>query len=226
MKNAWFNWVRYGVAGVFGMRKRCAMNEECSMLNAQSSKGKRTGASTGARWSGRVAAVVAAAVLCVAGAGSSAWGAFWDSWFGGGEKTVEAAEAVEGVADGAATAELVGEGRGAEGDNALDGLKTPKGSVRAAGDIHLFTNTVNGVSYTYSTLLNNNTPIPPINMPEQSYPVSKVSVRCRYNKTAGGATVSVTIGGNPFGTSKTHNSNSTTTLDFEGAEPNPPQAPL
>ena len=73
MKNAWFNWVRYGVAGVFGMRKRCAMNEECSMLNAQSSKGKRTGASNGARWSGRVAAVVVAA-LCLAGAGSSAWG--------------------------------------------------------------------------------------------------------------------------------------------------------
>ena len=63
----------------------------------------------------RAAAVAAVAGGMWLGCGlESAWGAFWDSWFGGGEKTVETVEAVETVADGAATAEPVGtRGRGA-----------------------------------------------------------------------------------------------------------------
>ena len=59
-------------------------------------------------------AAVAGGMWLLGGGLNSAWGAFWDSWFGGGEKTVETVEAVETVADGAATAEPVGtRGRGA-----------------------------------------------------------------------------------------------------------------
>ena len=59
------------------------MNEECSMINAQSSKGNRRGTSRGAsaRWSGRGAAVAVAA-LCLVGAGSSAWGAISENFEG------------------------------------------------------------------------------------------------------------------------------------------------
>ena len=66
--------------------------------------------------------------------------------------------------------------------------------------------------------LNNGSAIPSINIEEQDYPVKKVSVTCRYNKTAGGFTVSVTVGGKAFGSPQTLNENTTTTFEFEGED--------
>lgn len=79
----------------------------------------------------------------------------------------------------------------------------------AEGDTHDFAQTL-------SQLLNNNAAIASITIDEQDYPVKKVTVSGSYNKTAGGATVSVTVGGETFGEAQTHNANSSFAFDYEG----------
>lgn len=56
-----------------------------------------------------------------------------------------------------------------------------------------------------------------VTVDEQSYSVKTVKVTVKYNNTAGGATVSVKVGGVPFGKAQTINSNSTKVFTYEGA---------
>ena len=90
---------------------------------------KRSNGQTGLRgrrfaapWARAAAVAAVAGGMWLGGGLTSAWGAFWDSWFGGEKgKTVEAVEAVETVADGTATAEPAGAmGRGARAISASD----------------------------------------------------------------------------------------------------------
>lgn len=69
------------------------------------------------------------------------------------------------------------------------------------------------MSITQQTSLNNLATIPSINIPAQSYTVAKITMVVRYNKTAGGATATATIGTTNLG-SKTHNANSTVTWEW------------
>ena len=110
----------------------------------------------GARRAGKWArwGAVAVVALCVAGAENSAWGAFWDSWFGGGEKTVEAVEAVEGVADGTATAKPVGEGKGAARADPGDSIYT-SGTPSFGSSYSYGNKTLNSVAWYFSTCGNN-----------------------------------------------------------------------
>lgn len=80
----------------------------------------------------------------------------------------------------------------------------------AEGDTHDFAQTL-------SQLLNNNATIADVTVAEQSYSVKTVKVTVNYNKTAGGATVSVKVGGVTFGSAQTMNNNSTKTFTYEGA---------
>ena len=80
----------------------------------------------------------------------------------------------------------------------------------AEGDEH--TNT----DVAFSKSLNYNASIDDIVISDPGYPVKKIVANCRYNKEAGGVTISITIGGNSFGTSQTHNANSTVNLEFTG----------
>lgn len=56
-----------------------------------------------------------------------------------------------------------------------------------------------------------------VTVAEQSYSVKTVKVTVKYNNTAGGATVSVKVGGVTFGKAQTINSNSTKVFTYEGA---------
>ena len=80
----------------------------------------------------------------------------------------------------------------------------------AENDTHDFTQTL-------SQLLNNNASIADVTVAEQSYTVKSVIVTVNYNKTAGGATVSVKVGGTTFGSAQTINSSTTTTFTYNGA---------
>ena len=80
----------------------------------------------------------------------------------------------------------------------------------AENDTHDFTQTL-------SQLLNNNASIADVTVAEQSYTVKSVIVTVVYNKTAGGATVSVKVGGTTFGSPQTMNSNMTKTFTYNGA---------
>lgn len=79
----------------------------------------------------------------------------------------------------------------------------------AEGDEHTFTSDVK-----FEKLLNNSAAINDVTISDPGYPVKKIIVNCRYNKTAGGVTISVKIGGETFASSKTHNSNSTVDIEF------------
>ena len=78
----------------------------------------------------------------------------------------------------------------------------------AEGDTHDFTQTL-------SQLLNNNATISSITIPEQSYAIKEVKITCKYNKTAGGVTMTVSVGGTSWGNA-THNQNTTSTYSFTG----------
>lgn len=78
----------------------------------------------------------------------------------------------------------------------------------AEGDTHDF-------SQSLSQLLNNNATISSITIAEQSYAVKEVKVTCGYNKTAGGVTMTVSVGGTSWG-NQTHNKNATSTYSFTG----------
>lgn len=80
----------------------------------------------------------------------------------------------------------------------------------AEGDEH--TNT----DVAFSKSLNYNASIDDIVISDPGYPVKKIVANCRYNKAAGGVTISITIGGNSFGTSQTHNADSIVNLEFTG----------
>ena len=69
------------------------------------------------------------------------------------------------------------------------------------------------MSISQQTNLNNLATIPSINIAAQSYTVSKIAMSVRYNKTAGGATATPTIGSTVL-ESKTHNANSTVTWEW------------
>ena len=76
------------------------------------------------------------------------------------------------------------------------------------GDEHEYTDVA------FSQLLNNSATISDVTITDPGYPVKKIVANCRYNKTVGGVTISITIGGNSFGTNQTHNANSTVDLNF------------
>ena len=78
----------------------------------------------------------------------------------------------------------------------------------AEGDEH----TVTDVNF--EKLLNNSAQINDVTISDPGYPIKKIIVNCRYNKTAGGVTISIKIGGKTFASSKTHNSNSTVNIEF------------
>ena len=79
------------------------------------------------------------------------------------------------------------------------------------GDTHDF-------SQSLSQLLNNNASIPSIDIAQQSYPVKKVVVSYRYNKTITNAvTVSVSVGGNSWGSKNVVGTGlNYSTLEFSG----------
>lgn len=79
--------------------------------------------------------------------------------------------------------------------------------VNAAESTHTFTDVA------FSKLLNNNATIASVSVPEQSYSVSKIVANVRYNKTAGGVTITPTIGTTVL-ESQTHNANSTVDLTW------------
>lgn len=76
------------------------------------------------------------------------------------------------------------------------------------GDVHDFTQNL-------SQLLNNNASISSITIAEQSYAIKTVKIFSDYNKTAGGVTMEVFVGGTSWGT-VTHNSNAEKTSTFSG----------
>lgn len=81
----------------------------------------------------------------------------------------------------------------------------------ADGDEHNF-------SQTLSQLLNNNASIPSIDIAAQSYPVKKIVVSYRYNKTIKNAvTVEVSVGGTSWGSESVNGTGSNySTLEFSG----------
>jgi len=86
------------------------------------------------------------------------------------------------------------------------------GSVSAwaeEGDVH-------DMSITQSTQLNDNASIPTINIDEQDYPVKKVTINYRHNKSiTNPVTIEVTVGGTSWGT-KNITGNTTADVVFEG----------
>ena len=72
----------------------------------------------------------------------------------------------------------------------------------------------------FSQLLNNNADITSINIPEQAYPVKKVILSYRYNKTIENAvTVSVSVNGHSWGAQNVVGTGSTyTTMEFSGED--------
>ena len=83
-------------------------------------------------------------------------------------------------------------------------------------------NDTHDFSQSISQVLNNEADIPGVSLTygptgDYNYPVKEVRVTCVYNKTAGGATISVSVGGTAFGSPQTHNAKNTTTLIFTGA---------
>lgn len=78
----------------------------------------------------------------------------------------------------------------------------------AEGDTHNF-------SQSLSQLLNNNASVASIEIAEQSYAIKTVKITSDYNKTAGGVTMEVFVGGISWGTA-THNSNAEKTFTFNG----------
>ena len=78
----------------------------------------------------------------------------------------------------------------------------------AEGDKHTFTNVA------FSKLLNNSATISDVTISDPGYPVKTIIVNCRYNKTAGGVTISIKIGGKTFASSKTHNTDNTVDVEF------------
>ena len=77
----------------------------------------------------------------------------------------------------------------------------------AEGDTHEFTDIA------FSKLLNNNASIDSVEIAQQSYTVKTIAANVKYNKSAGGVTVTPTIGSTVLAP-KTHNSNSTTNLTW------------
>lgn len=86
-----------------------------------------------------------------------------------------------------------------------------RGQTRSEGDTHEF-------SQSLSQLLNDNASIPSINIEAQSYPVKKVTISYRYNKTIENAvTMAVSVNGVSWGTEySTGTGSNYTTVDFEG----------
>ena len=78
----------------------------------------------------------------------------------------------------------------------------------AEGDTHDFPQSL-------SQLLNNNASVASIEIAEQSYTIKTVKITSDYNKTAGGVTMEVFVGGISWGTA-THNSNAEKTFTFSG----------
>ena len=74
----------------------------------------------------------------------------------------------------------------------------------AEGDTH-------DMSISFSKLLNNNAKIDPVTIPAQTYTVAQIKMNVGYNKTAGGVTVTPTIGSTKLA-AKTHNAKSTVDL--------------
>ena len=85
------------------------------------------------------------------------------------------------------------------------------GQTKGEGDTHEF-------SQTLSQLLNNSATIAPINIAAQSYPIKKVTVHYRYNKTITNAvTIEVSVGGVSWGTQNSTGTGSNyTNAVFEG----------
>lgn len=91
-------------------------------------------------------------------------------------------------------------------------LAVPLGMRGAEGDTH-------PMGITQSTLLNNGASIPSINIDAQDYPVSKVTINWRYNKTIQDAvTMEVVVGGVSWGTQSTGSGTGSNYVDteFEG----------
>ena len=78
----------------------------------------------------------------------------------------------------------------------------------AEGDTHNFPQSL-------SQLLNNKASVASIEIAEQSYAIKTVKITSDYNKTAGGVTMEVFVGGISWGTA-THNSNAEKTFTFNG----------
>ena len=89
------------------------------------------------------------------------------------------------------------------------------GQVWAVEDeVHKF----NSSNETREVGLNNDAAIPAIEIAAPAYPVKKVAVNCKYNKSGlPGVTISVTVGGEAFGDSYTFNTKETKTINFTGA---------
>ena len=66
-------------------------------------------------------------------------------------------------------------------------------------------------------LLNYSATISDINVSDPGYPIKSFAFNCKYNKTAGGVTISVSIGGEAFG-SVTFNESTTKTVYINGSE--------
>ena len=89
------------------------------------------------------------------------------------------------------------------------------GQMWAAEDeVHKF----NSSNETREVGLNNDAAIPAIEIAAPAYPVKKVAVNCKYNKSGlPGVTISVTVGGEAFGESYTFDEKTTKTVNFEGS---------
>ena len=87
-------------------------------------------------------------------------------------------------------------------------LTVTTNALGAEGEEHTFTDVK------FEKLLNNNATISDVTISDPGYPVKTIIVNCRYNKTAGGVTISIKIGGKMFASSKTHNSNGTVDIEF------------
>lgn len=69
----------------------------------------------------------------------------------------------------------------------------------------------------FSQLLNGGVSISDVKITNPGYAISKVVLNCNYNKTAGGVTISVTVGGKSFGSSVTFNEKATKDISFTDA---------
>ncbi|MCQ2112307.1 MAG: hypothetical protein MJY95_03075 [Bacteroidaceae bacterium] len=81
----------------------------------------------------------------------------------------------------------------------------------ASGETHGVTNVA------FSQLLNGGVSISDVKITNPGYAISKVVLNCNYNKTAGGVTISVTVGGKSFGSSVTFNEKATKDISFTDA---------
>jgi uncharacterized repeat protein (TIGR02543 family) len=89
-------------------------------------------------------------------------------------------------------------------------LAIPMGMRADAGDVH-------DMNITQSTVLNNNSAIPSINIEAQAYPVEAVTINWRYNKTIENpVTIEVLVDGTSWGT-QTITGNTTADAIFEGS---------